>query len=248
MRKEDFVFGIRPVIEAIKAGKEIEKILVQQGTKGPLMSELQGFLKSRSIPFQYVPRAKLNQFTRANHQGVIALVSPVPFQPIEQIIPALFETGKDPFIVILDQISDVRNFGAIARTANCAGVDAIIIPTKGSARINSFAQKASAGALNLIPIHRTENLPSTIRFLKESGLQIIAATEKADQVYYEASFEKPMALILGAEEKGIPSEHLKLADAMIKIPIIGQIESLNVSVAAGIIIFEALKQRTVRKK
>lgn len=240
----DFIFGIRAVIEAIKSGKEIEKVLIKKGLRGELFGELFSLVKELRIPFQYVPIEKIDRVTRKNHQGIVAYTSPIEYKNIEEILPSLFEQGKTPLFLILDQVSDVRNFGAIARTAECAGVDAIIIPTKGSAQVNSDAIKTSAGALHKIPVCRTESLKDTIKFIKESGVQIIAATEKSDDLYYQADYTLPTAIIMGSEEKGVYIEFLKLADQNVKIPILGEIESLNVSVAAAIITYEAVRQRS----
>ena len=241
--KSQMLFGIRPVIEAIKAGKDVEKILIQQGLTGELFNELRNLLKESEIPFQYVPVEKLTRVTNKNHQGIIAFVSPVTYQSIENIIPGLYELGKTPLLLILDRITDVRNFGAITRTAECAGVDAIIIPSRGAAQINADAIKTSAGALFKIAICRSENLKHTLDFLKESGLQIVSCTEKTNTYYYEVNFKLPTAIIMGSEDDGISDEYLKRSDLKAKIPLAGEIESLNVSVATGIILYEAIKQR-----
>lgn len=243
MSKENIIFGIRPIIEAIKAGKEIEKILLQTNLKGENSWELRKLTTELDIPVQYVPIEKLNRVTQKNHQGVIAYISPVIYQPLDQIVPSLFENGKTPFLLILDRITDVRNFGAIARTAECAGVHAIVVPSKGSGLINEDAVKTSAGALYKIPVCREENLKTTIEFLKDSGLKIISCSEKGDKLYYEADYREPLALIMGSEEDGVSQEYLKRSDAMVKLPVLGEIESLNVSVAAGIVLYEVVKQR-----
>jgi 23S rRNA (guanosine2251-2'-O)-methyltransferase len=243
LSKENIIFGIRPIIEAIKAGKEIEKILLQTNLKGENSWELRKLTTELDIPVQYVPIEKLNRVTQKNHQGVIAYISPVIYQPLEQIVPSLFENGKTPFLLILDRITDVRNFGAIARTAECAGVHAIVVPSKGSGLINEDAVKTSAGALYKIPVCREENLKTTIEFLKDSGLKIISCTEKGEQLYYEADYREPLAIIMGSEEDGVSQEYLKRSDAMVKLPVLGEIESLNVSVAAGIVLYEVVKQR-----
>ncbi len=245
MEKKDHpVYGIRPVIEAIKAGKEVDKVLIQKGLQSEHFAELFALLKRYEIPYQHVPVEKLNRVTRKNHQGIIAMMSAITYQPVEEIVQSLFEQGKNPLIVILDRITDVRNFGAIARTAECAGVDAIVIPTQGAAQINADALKTSAGALNNIPVSRTKNLSATIDFLQNSGLQLVAATEKAEDNYYAVDFRIPTAIIMGSEEDGISPAYLKKADRKIKIPILGKTESLNVSVAAGILIYEIVKQRS----
>ncbi len=241
--EKDFIFGIRAVIEAIKADKLIDKLVIRRGLTGELSHELMALINELQIPYQLVPNERISRITPKNHQGVVAFISPIEFQNIEQIIPSLFEAGKTPFVVILDKVTDVRNFGAITRTAECAGVDAIIIPEKGSARISGDAVKTSAGALHKIPVCRVQNLLQTIKFLKSSGLQVIAATEKAADYYYETDFSVPTAILVGSEDQGVEVEYLRISDKLVKIPILGEIESLNVSVAAGVLIYEAVKQR-----
>jgi 23S rRNA (guanosine2251-2'-O)-methyltransferase len=240
---DDFIFGIRAVIEAIDSGKEIDKILLKKGPGGDLFKELFEKIRERQIPFQYVPQEKINRITRKNHQGVLAFISPVTFYELENFLPQVFEAGKNPLILVLDQVTDVRNFGAIVRTAECAGVDAIVIPEKGAARINADAVKTSAGALHLVPVCRTKDLKKSIVFLKESGLRITAATEKSSDNYTLADFTGPTAIVMGSEEKGIDQQILNLADAQLQIPILGKIGSLNVSVAAGLLVYEAVRQR-----
>lgn len=242
-QEKEFIFGIRAVIEAIKADKLIDKLVIRRGLTGELSHELMSLIKEYQLPFQLVPNERINRITQKNHQGVIAFISPIEFQNIEQIIPSLFEAGKTPFVVILDKVTDVRNFGAITRTAECAGVDAIIIPEKGSARISGDAVKTSAGALHKIPVCRGQNLLHTIKFLKSSGIQIVAATEKAADYYYQTDFTVPTGILLGSEDHGVEVEYLRISDKLVKIPILGEIESLNVSVAAGVLIYEAVKQR-----
>lgn len=241
--KTDFIFGIHAVLEAIKAGKEFDKVLVKRGLQGELSHELYAALKDAGIPFQLVPVEKINTISTKNHQGVIAFISQVIYQNIEGIIPLLFEEGKIPLVLILDHITDVRNFGAIVRTAECAGVHAIIIPDKGSAQVNADAVKTSAGALHLMPICRSANLRLTAQFLNQSGLQIISATEKAIDYYYSTDFTLPTCIVMGAEDTGISNELIKLSDKIVRIPIIGKIDSLNVSVAAGVMLYEVTRQR-----
>ncbi|TAL62430.1 MAG: 23S rRNA (guanosine(2251)-2'-O)-methyltransferase RlmB, partial [Bacteroidetes bacterium] len=244
----NLIFGIRPVIEAIRSGKEVEKIFFQQGTGSALMAELNDEIKKYKIPFQFVPAEKLNHLMKSkNHQGVVAQLSPVTYRDIEDIIPAVFEKGEVPLVIILDRITDVRNFGAISRSAECAGAHALIIPSKGSAQINSDAIKTSAGALYQIPVCRSENLKQTCDFLKRSGLRIIACTEKTDQTIYNTDFSLPTAIILGSEEDGISEEYLKFSDEKTTIPLFGKIESLNVSVSAGITLYEVVRQRNFSK-
>lgn len=237
------IYGINPVMEAIKAGKEIEKIFILNSMQQFKANEIKKIATEFNIPFQYVPKEKLNRYTRQNHQGLIAIASPVSYVDIETFLPGLYESGKTPFLLILDKVTDVRNIGSIARSAECAGVDAIILPSRGTALLNADAVKTSAGALTKLPISRNSNLKDTIRFLKESGLKIIAASEKVEKFYHESDYNGPVAIIMGSEEKGVSEEYLKLCDEIVKIPIIGEIESLNVSVATGIVLFEAVRQR-----
>lgn len=240
---KDVIFGIRPVIEAIKSGKEVEKLLIQKDQHSMLIQELTMLAKELKIPISLVPVEKLNTITRKNHQGVICFISPIIYASLDHIVSSAFQKGKTPLILILDRITDVRNFGAIARTAECSGIDAIVIPSRGSAQISSDALKTSAGALNFIPVCREENLKHTLSYLKDSGLQIVGCTEKAEKNIYEFDFKIPAAIIMGSEEDGISPEYLKKCDAEVKIPLKGQIQSLNVSVAAGMILYEAIRQR-----
>jgi len=239
----DFVFGIRPVIEAIEAGKTIDKLLVKKGLANKLWDELKTFVRDYSIPVQYVPEEKLHRITRKNHQGIIGFLSPVEFHSLDQIIPEIFESGETPYLLILDRISDVRNFGAIVRTAECAGVHAIVVPEKGHARIGGDAAKTSAGALFKVPVCREKDLKKTIQLLQESGIQVVACTEKTDDFYTTPDYTLPTAIVMGSEEDGIGDTLIRLADHLSAIPLNGSIGSLNVSVAAGIILFEGVRQR-----
>jgi 23S rRNA (guanosine2251-2'-O)-methyltransferase len=248
LKKESIVFGIRPVIEAVKSGKEIERLMVQKGLRGEGFHSLISLSKELGIPVQFVPVDKLNQITRLNHQGVIAFISEIGYSKLESVLPFAYEQGKAPLILMLDRITDVRNLGAIARTAECAGVDGLLLPEKGSAQINAVAIKTSAGALYKLPVCRSHNLKESIRLMKDSGLRIIAATEKAIIDYTTADFTKPMALIMGSEQDGVSEEYLKLTDEKVRIPILGEIESLNVSVATGILLYEILRQRKEPEK
>ena len=241
--KSEMIFGVRAVIEAIEAGKEIDKILVKRDIHSDLSKELFTALKGTLIPVQRVPVERINRITRKNHQGVVAFISAITYQHTEDLVPTLFEEGKSPIFVMLDGITDVRNFGAIARTCNCAGIDAIIIPAKNSVSVNADAMKTSAGALHTLPVCREQSLTSTLKYLKESGFKIVAATEKGDYDYTKANYKDPVCIIMGAEDTGVPYEHLALCDEWIKIPMFGNIESLNVSVAAGILLYEAIRQR-----
>ena len=245
--ENEMIFGIRAVIEAVEAGKEIDRLLAKKDLQGELSKELFAAIRGYDIPVQRVPAEKLNRITRKNHQGVIAFIAPVTYQHVENLVPTLFEEGKEPFFVLLDGVTDVRNFGAIARTAECAGVNAVIIPSRNSVSVNADAVKTSAGALHILPVCRENNIASTIRYLKNCGIRIVGATEKAELDYTRARLDGPLCLIMGAEDKGIPQEHLALCDEWVRIPILGQIESLNVSVAAGILIYETVKQRNNEK-
>lgn len=243
LNQDNLIFGTRAVIEAVNAGKEIDKIILQKGLSNQLFSELRKAIQGKDIPLQFVPPEKLNRLTSKNHQGVVAFVAEVTYYEVEDMLAQVYEKGKVPLVLILDRVTDVRNFGAIARSADCAGVDFIIIPSRGAAQINADAVKTSAGALNRMPVCREENLKQTIDYLKESGLQIIACHEKTDKYHFNADLTKPTAIIMGSEENGISSEYLKRSDMQVKIPMVGNIASLNVSVASGIILFEAVKQR-----
>ena len=240
---KDFIFGIRAIIETIDSGKEIEKVLFKKGLQGELYQELFSLVRQRNIPFQYVPIQKIDRITKKNHQGVLAFISPVAYHDIEQVVPAIFENGKLPLILVLDSVTDVRNFGAIARTAECAGIDTIVVPTKGGAMLNADAVKTSAGALNRIPICRTNSLKKAVEFLQESGIQVVCASEKASEDYFKVDFSAPTAIVMGGEEAGISPDILRFADKLVRIPMSGKTASLNVSVASGIVIYEAVRQR-----
>ena len=243
-QKDQIIYGIHAVTEALDAGRELEKVLIRgsRGTSG-LLSELRSRLIAGKVPFQHVPAEKLNAITMKNHQGVIAYLSEIAYGEIEFILPQLFESGRTPLVLVLDQVTDVRNFGAIARTAECAGVDAIVVPYRGSARITAEAVKTSAGALHSIPVCRHPDLRQLLEYLKGSGLQVFAAAEKAEGSLYEADFTVPAAVLMGAEDIGISTALLPYVDHAIAIPQYGKIGSLNVSVAAGIVIYEAVRQR-----
>lgn len=242
---KDLVIGLHPVIEAINSGQNFVKVLFKTGLRGEGFQECFSLVRKFNIPFQYVPMEKLNGITRANHQGVIAIISPIPYQDISHILPAIYENGKEPFLLLLDGITDIRNFGAIARSAEAAGVDAIIIGSKKAAMINSDAVKTSAGALNRIPVCREENIERAIRFLKDSGIEVFGATEKAVTSCFDAHYNGPTALVLGAEDTGLSEGVLKEVHSLIKIPMIGSISSLNVSVACGIILFDMVRKKKI---
>ncbi|MDR0989328.1 MAG: 23S rRNA (guanosine(2251)-2'-O)-methyltransferase RlmB [Prevotellaceae bacterium] len=242
--KSEMIFGLRAVIEALEADKEIDKILIKRDLQSDLSKELFAALKGRLIPVQRVPVERINRITRKNHQGVLAFVSSVTYQKTEDLVPFLFEQGKTPLFVMLDGVTDVRNFGAIARTCECAGADALIIPAKGSVSVNADAVKTSAGALHTLPVCREQSLFKTLQFLQASGFHLVAATEKGDKDYTQTDFTLPTCLVMGAEDTGVATEHLKLCDEWVKIPLLGTIASLNVSVAAGILLYEAVRQRS----
>ena len=243
MKTNDYIFGLRAVIEAIKAGKDIDKVLIKKDISGDLVAELFQVIKEYGVVSQRVPVECINRITQKNHQGVVAFLSPVAYHNLDDLIPSLFEAGKLPFVVALDGITDVRNFGAIARTCECSGVDAIIIPEKNSVSVNADAVKTSAGALLHIPVVRVKNLNKAIKQLKESGLMIVGATEKGSKNYTTFDYTVPTAIVMGAEDTGISNENLRACDYLAAIPMFGQINSLNVSVAAGILIYEVVRQR-----
>lgn len=245
MQKEtDSIFGLRAVLEAIKAGKQIDRLLIKQGLQGALYHELMAEVRAHNIAYQIVPLERIELVTRKNHQGVLAWLSLIEYQNIANLLPMIFEKGEDPLIIALDGVSDVRNFGAIVRTADCLGAHALIIPEKGSARITADAIKTSAGALHSFPICREKSIVRSIEYLKESGLKVICATEKSGVEVTLAPLKGPSVLILGSEEKGISRELISLSDHQVRIPMTGSIASLNVSVAAGILIYEIVRQRS----
>ncbi|WP_276497877.1 23S rRNA (guanosine(2251)-2'-O)-methyltransferase RlmB [Pontibacter litorisediminis] len=243
--KTEMIFGSRPILEALMAGKELEKIFLLRGARNPTTDEIVKLAKGREVPVVTVPAEKLDRLTRKNHQGAVAMISPISYQPLPEIVTALFEQGRNPLLLILDRVTDVRNFGSIARNAECMGVDAIVIPSRGGAQINADAMKTSAGALNLVPVCREPNLKNTIDYLKDYGFQVVACTEKTEHQLtdYSVDMVGPTAILMGSEEDGISPEYLKRADVKLRIPLMGQIGSLNVSVATGIILYEAMRQR-----
>ena len=242
--KQEYIFGIRAVIEAIQQEKEIDKVMLKQGVRGELFQQLFSLVKQNNIPFQYVPEEVFKPFADRNHQGVLAEVSPVPYQDIDEVLDAVEAKGEVPFVMILDRITDVRNFGAIARSAECAGVHVIVIPNKHSAKISSDAIKTSAGALYHIPVCRVLNLKKLVRELKfQRGIKVYAASEKAEKFYTGVDMTEPVAIVLGAEDKGIDEGLLNIVTDCVKIPQKGQIESLNVSAAAAVVLFEVVRQR-----
>jgi len=241
--QETTIYGFRPILEAIANEKTIDKVFIQKGLQGDLFKDLFIKVRHHKIPFQYVPVEKLNKMTRGNHQGVIAFLSAIEYQSIFDIVPTVFESGRNPFILILDKITDVRNIGAIARSAECAGVDAIVLPLKGGAQLNDDAVKSSCGALLKVPVCRHSNLVEVISFLKDSGIELVAVYEKAKNMYYDKDFTQPVAIIMGNEYEGIAWDYLRECNDSVKIPMVGTIDSLNVSVATGIVLFEVVRQR-----
>ena len=243
MKNNDIVFGTRPVLEAINSGKTSEKLFIQKNLKKEILEKIKSKLSNKKINISYVPKEKLNRITKKNHQGIICYISPISYQPIEEIIQRVFEKGKDPFVIILDRITDTRNFGAISRVADASGVDAIIIPEKESAIITSDSIKTSAGAINYIPICKVKSLRSTANFLKESGLKLVSCTEKGDKKFYDADLTSPCCIILGSEKDGISNSLMDISDERLNIPMKGNVESLNVSSSASVILFEVVRQR-----
>lgn len=239
------IYGTRAVIEAIKAGRQIEKIFVQTGLNNDLAKELASEARQHEVPLTFVPQEKLNRMSAGNHQGVICVLSAIEYASLDNIIDFAYSEGKEPFLLILDRITDVRNFGAIARTAECAGVDCIVIGDKGNAPITSDAMKTSAGALSHLPVCREKDLKKTIKFLHENGIMVVACTEKGSKDIYEVEFNRPVALIMGSEEDGISETLLRDADELVRIPLKGKIESLNVSVAAGVAMYEVVRQKAM---
>jgi 23S rRNA (guanosine2251-2'-O)-methyltransferase len=245
-RSIDMLFGLRPILEALNAGRTLDKIFLLRGTKNSMTQDISDLARAANVPVSLVPLEKLEGMTRKNHQGAVAYVSPIDFAPLDSLLAGLFEDGKVPFILLLDRVTDVRNFGAIARTAECMGVQALVVPARGAAQINGDAVKTSAGALNLLPVCREADLHQTIQFLKNSGLTVVACTEKADADLGHtapASLSGPIAVVMGSEEDGISPDLLRLCDQRLRIPMSGQIQSLNVGVAAGIMLFEVAKSR-----
>lgn len=245
MSKETFIYGIHPVIEAIQAGKTIDKVWIQEGTVSPTLREILGMLRDRKIIWKQVPQEKLNRLVKGNHQGIIISLSAVEFASLEDAIQMAFDKGEDPFFIVLDGVTDIRNFGAIARTASCAGVHGIVVPEKGGAAINSDAVKTSAGALFKIPVCRVQSIYNGLKVLKNSGVRIAGATEKAETSIFHSDLTGPVAIVMGDEEKGLSTDTRKLCDELFRIPLAETgVSSLNVSVAAGISMFEVVRHRS----
>jgi len=246
VKDSSLIIGIRPLLEAVQSNKEVDRIWVQKGLKGELAGELLQLLRKKNIPFQYVPVEKLNGVTRQNHQGVVARLAVIEYLPLTEVVQSAIEAGREPLILVLDRITDVRNFGAIARSAECAGADAIVIPSQGGAMINADALKTSAGALNRIAICRENDLMEALEFMRQCGFSILACTEKGDAAIFDSDMKQAVAIILGSEENGISKPLLLMSDQKAFIPMHGSIASLNVSVAAGIVLFEAVRQRLIK--
>lgn len=241
--KSQVVFGIRAVIEAIESGKQVDKVLMKKDLGGELARELLSVTREYNVPVQRVPVERINKVTRKNHQGVIAFMAAVDYYHVDDIVPTLYDEGINPLVVVLDGVTDVRNFGAIARTCECAGVNCIVIPERNSVSVNADAVKTSAGALNYLPVCRERNLVKAVQYLRDSGFKVMGASEKTDLNYTKVDFTGPVAIVLGAEDTGISTDVLKLCDTLVAIPEFGQINSLNVSVAGGIMIYEVVRQR-----
>ncbi len=237
------IFGIRAIIEAIAAGRDLEKVFIQKNLQGDLAKELWAALKGTLTPISKVPVQKLDGFTRKNHQGAVAFVSPIKYFTVEALVQRLYEDGRAPFIIALDSVTDVRNFGAIARTAECMGADGIVIPTRNSAQVNADAIKTSAGALHHLPICRVDDLAGAITYLQDSGLKAVACTEKSTAHVHEVDLDGPVTLVMGAEDTGISEDVLSACQEQAAIDLIGQVQSLNVSVAAGMFMYEVNRQR-----
>ncbi|QBA64873.1 23S rRNA (guanosine(2251)-2'-O)-methyltransferase RlmB [Muriicola soli] len=243
MSKNTQIYGIRAVIEAIQANEPIDKVYIQKGLKGSLSKELENLVRKAGIPASFVPLEKINKLSQNNHQGVVATISPISFETMESLVDQVLETKDNPLFLLLDGISDVRNLGAIIRTAECSGVNGIIIPKKGSAPITGDTVKTSAGAVFNIPLAKTDHIKDAVFYLKASGVLVVAATEKTNHLLYDLDLKGPTAIIMGAEDTGISPSILKESDHVAKLPLMGGIGSLNVSVACGIFLFEVVRQR-----
>lgn len=239
------IFGLRAIIEAIHAGETIDKVFLQKGLKGELFTELESILRKKAINSSYVPVEKLNRLTKSNHQGAVAQISPVEFHDLETLVMHVMASGQTPLFLLLDQLSDVRNFGAIIRTAECTGVNGIVIQKKGGAPVNGDTIKTSAGAVFKVPLCKVDHIKDAVFYMQASGIKVIAATEKTSNTLYDVSFKDPCAIIMGSEDRGINPSILKVVDEKAKLPLLGEIESLNVSVACGAFLYEVVRQRLV---
>lgn len=241
----NIIFGRHPVVEALKSGTPVDKLFLQQGTRGEFEKEIRYLSRYFNVPLQVIPKERMAKWTRKNHQGIIGLLSLLPYYQIEDVLPMIYEQSKTPLLLILDGVTDVRNFGAIARTAEVCGAQALIIPKKGSAQINADAIKTSAGALTKISVCRENSLIKTIEFLQLSGIQVIASDLKGDAAIYDLDFTMPTAIVIGAEGEGVSRAVLEKVDQRFIIPQVGTTDSLNVSVATGMMLYEAMRQRTL---
>lgn len=242
MKQNKLIYGTHSLLEALDAGKDIDKIFIRRGLKTDETQRIIALARERIIPVQQVPVEKLDRLTQKNHQGIVAFLAEIEYTQLEQLIPMIYEEGRMPFFVVLDGVTDVRNFGAIARTAECAGVDAIIIPDRGSVSVTGDAIKTSAGALHRLPVCRVDSISRSIRLLQENGIKVVTASEKASKVYTDETLVPPLAIVMGSEEFGPSVDTIRLSDTLTRIPQVGAIGSLNVSVAAGIMIYEVLRQ------
>lgn len=242
------IYGTRAVMEAIASGREIDKILIQSGQRNELIRELTALAREHNVPVSIVPQEKLKRISTKNHQGVICFLSPVSFASLDNVIFQTYQEGREPFLLLLDRVTDVRNFGAIVRTAECAGIDGVVIPAKGSAPITSDAVKTSAGALSHLPVCREKDFKATLKLLRDNGITIFGCTEKAKKSIYDTEFHGPVAILMGSEEDGISDTLMREVDELVLIPMKGKINSLNVSVAAGIVIYEVIRQRESQSK
>ena len=241
--KTQYIYGVHAVLEAFEAGKDIDKIILSKTLNDETAKEISEKARALRVPVQRVPVQKIDRITRKNHQGVLAMMAAVTYYQVEDLVPQLFDEGENPFIVVLDGVTDVRNFGAVARTCECAGVSAIVIPDRESVSVNADAVKTSAGALNYLPVCREHNLVKAVRLLRDSGFKIVGTSDKSQMPYTKGNYTGPVAIVLGAEDKGISPEIMKLCDTQVLIPEFGHINSLNVSVAGGIMIYEVVRQR-----
>ncbi len=246
MKDNNLIYGHHPVTEAIRAGKAVEKVFFQQGERGEMEKEIRHLTKEYGIVLQVVPREKLNKMVKGQHQGVVAYLALVEYMSVEDVVPFVYEQGQVPLLVLLDGITDVRNFGAIVRSAECAGVHAVIMPQSGSAIANEEAMKASAGALARMRLCRVRSLFSTVEWLQQSGIQVVATalSDRAVPVF-KADFTVPTAILMGSEGEGVHPKLQKMSDAVVKIPQATDFDSYNVSVATGIVLYEALRQRVI---
>ena len=243
MQKTTQIYGTRAIIEAIKANEPIDKVFLQKGLKGELSKELESSIRQNGINVSYVPVEKLNRLTKNNHQGAVANISPITFHDFETLVETAIAKEEKPLFLLLDQLSDVRNFGAIIRTAECTGVNGIIIQKKGAAPVTADTIKTSAGAAFMVPIAKVDHIKDAVYFLQASGITVVAATEKTNITIYDTSFDRGCAIIMGSEDRGISPSTLKAADHLATLPLLGEIESLNVSVACAVFLYEVVRQR-----